>query len=469
MKRIASLLLGFSLLLIAAPQAEAAPGISTYTQKVLERADKGVAYALTGNAATDFAIYYFSWVRSVGSTIVALLDTKLRVVETKRDLLEHTACLSADLFLLQSKIEEVRQKLKEAIDQKNIIAITRLESLVEWLNERIDILLQGSKDPTMKDESWNERRLFDEDKPQKEMLCPYDADYSPPSVAGYGCDTETMSEALTAISGVTGSAALSSATTAEKAGLETVIARIQQFISEAQSYLSLQQEIDKLLGRSSQLPASLPPRTHKAAEGCMAEVPEGAISWALRGDFSIENDENAILKAFQEQRREEGDERPLPDPFGVFDENAANDSDSSSSSSSSASNVFQWMFEYVGSQIFRTLAINQGEKETNAFAVGSDPALALEDAMKPLTSAVKRLSHLAFDINKNDKGLRDFVRDYAYFLRRSCIYRPCNARLDQVLKIIFEDKCFPYTNGDYKETDSDYEECKRAAKVNVSP
>ncbi|MBM3231244.1 hypothetical protein FJZ28_02855, partial [Candidatus Peregrinibacteria bacterium] len=48
------------------------------------------------------------------------------------------------------------------------------------------------------------------------------------------------------------------------------------------------------------------------------------------------------------------------------------------------------------------------------------------------------------------KSLRTFVRDYAYFLRRSCIDRPCGKQLDTVLKIIFQDDCFPYANSKYQ-------------------
>jgi hypothetical protein len=46
-----------------------------------------------------------------------------------------------------------------------------------------------------------------------------------------------------------------------------------------------------------------------------------------------------------------------------------------------------------------------------------------------------------------ERGLRAFVRNFAWYIRRSCIFRPCNERLEQILKLNFADSCFPYTGG----------------------
>ena len=48
-----------------------------------------------------------------------------------------------------------------------------------------------------------------------------------------------------------------------------------------------------------------------------------------------------------------------------------------------------------------------------------------------------------------DLDRRSFVRDFAYFLRRSCIDRPCSQRLDRILKIVFTDECFPFVSGQF--------------------
>ncbi len=88
----------------------------------------------------------------------------------------------------------------------------------------------------------------------------------------------------------------------------------------------------------------------------------------------------------------------------------------------------------------------QGAEESSTFATATDPALEVANALSSLRQSVGDLARIATD---KKSGLRLFVIKYAYFLRRSCVYRACNASLEEVLKIAFADACFPYTNGEY--------------------
>ena len=122
------------------------------------------------------------------------------------------------------------------------------------------------------------------------------------------------------------------------------------------------------------------------------------------------------------------------------------------------------LLDDYGKRTFKRFSERQGQLEGDIFPGSIDPQLAIRDTLSLLISSVGKLSSLARD----KEGLRGFVRDYAYFLRRTCINRPCNKRLDQILKIVFRDECFPYTNGDYLGDTAEnprWKKCAEAAKI----
>ena len=86
----------------------------------------------------------------------------------------------------------------------------------------------------------------------------------------------------------------------------------------------------------------------------------------------------------------------------------------------------------------------QATKEASILPKAQDAGLEVLEALEPVRPAVKRLVEL---VNQSDRGLRKFARNYAYFLRRSCIYRPCNEKLETIMKVLYSDECFPYASG----------------------
>jgi hypothetical protein len=112
-------------------------------------------------------------------------------------------------------------------------------------------------------------------------------------------------------------------------------------------------------------------------------------------------------------------------------------------------------------QYLQKFSVNQAKEESAQIAKTIDAPLRVIETLTPLRKEVREL---ALAVQTSDKGLRKFVRDYAAFLRTSCIFRPCNEQLDRILKIIFADECFPYVNGAALDEDV-AEKCKNAAGI----
>src|SRR5207248_4317808 len=74
---------------------------------------------------------------------------------------------------------------------------------------------------------------------------------------------------------------------------------------------------------------------------------------------------------------------------------------------------------------------------SDLFLIAADPALTIEDALAGLRTGVGTLAKLAQRKNDGtlDGTLRGFVRDFAYFLLRSCIDRPCNERRSEERRV----------------------------------
>lgn len=523
MKLVLLSIIGLALLL-SAPLAEAQgasdKAVSSYTEKVLKRADDGIAYAWTGSPVTDFLSAFLPWSKSVGSVVLSLVDTQLRIVAEQRSLPENTACLRTDLFLIEAKMRMVKEEMEEALKQKNITAIMRLQDLLLFLNDRFAILLSGARDPKIVDQAWHEGRLFDEEKPRwcclggsnpactehtwdecfsagvslfntkeecgaatkcsvpsgtpTEDLCPFSTDYLPAAVSkGYGCDLETLKTlpGILQTSADQGSGPLEDAIGAEQEGMERILDLILDYTTLAQTFQDLEREIAYLLGRTPPSGGTVDPeRPHEEIEGCPKtwptgkdqdkdEWPDDAVRHDLYNPFTVERAmrEYELLRMFQDLRVEEGKRRPAPAYFLPHPD-------------AKQESILLQGLKGNGQDSYRVFNTRQGREESVIFPIGSDAHLTIAKVLTVLTDATGMLSHLAHDIGALEtKGLRGFVRDFAYFLRRSCIDRPCSTRLDQVLRIVLRNECFPYTNGEYLQG-TDYEDCKEAAELTgISP
>lgn len=99
--------------------------------------------------------------------------------------------------------------------------------------------------------------------------------------------------------------------------------------------------------------------------------------------------------------------------------------------------------------------LRQATQEAAVLPKVHDTPLQIRDALSPVRAAMKKNVEL---VHKPNVGLRKFARNYAYFLRRSCIYRPCNTKLETIVKILYTEECFPYASGLFKAEPKEGEE-----------
>ncbi|OGJ55590.1 hypothetical protein A2706_01300 [Candidatus Peribacteria bacterium RIFCSPHIGHO2_01_FULL_51_35] len=451
MKRLA-FVIGF-VLLLAPNVTHAQSAVSPYMQRVITRAEAGIAFAKESGsleaAVTFFLPSFRPFMEMAGSTVLGLIDTKQRIIAMEKDLTENTACLHIDLFLLEMEIKRVQEAVNDEAKKGNVLGVLRLQDILLFLDERLDIVLRGSRDPTIQDGTWTKKRMFD--RPGTDTagsICPFHTDYLPPSIAsGYGCDAEKLQSIVEALE-----SPLKETVVAETLAATDIASVLRKYVQEAQALLSLEQRINRLLGRSTDtIVSSTEIPAHRTVTGCPVEWPEDAdrnkdswpddaLAWELR-HMRFERDERKIMHAFQELRVTQSAARPVSDAFRSESQNPLEDT-----------------LNAQGARTFSAFSRKQGLRESEIFAQSADTHLAISDSIGTLKKSIGVIAQLA----KNRDKLRGFVRDFAYYLRRTCIDRPCNARLDQILKIVFQDDCFPYTNGEYLDGKS-YEQCKAAA------
>lgn len=348
-----------------------------------------------------------------------------------------------------------------------------------------------------------------------EGMCPFTSDYLPPGTSGYGCGKAVL---VPLASGVSSYIALKK----ESDAITKVTDELKAYRDEAALFFGVQAEIDALLGKPSS-GGTPPDNKYRFYEGCLrfkmvcsndntvdctsdedctagdplavcmnlgiegtctdnpsqeciedAECAafgdgkggcmnlRGATFWELRGPFSIERNEGTVTNAFRKLRKIQGENREHIDEF-KFAEEFGPDEQGMADQRKNA-HPFETFIRQAVRAVFKQWNALQGEKEANLFAIGSDPELRVAKQLQPLRSAGSRLATLA---NKPD-GLRRFLVTFAYYMRRSCMYRPCNKLLEKVLRIAFTDTCFPYTEGEYL-TDScgspRAEKCIKDAKL----
>lgn len=474
-----------------------APGLSPYVQEITQRVQQALNSAAQNPSPTSPGVLE-NEISQAQTALHALISPSENLSRERDALLKHTACLQYDALIIECHMANTQTRLLQAIAQGNAGAISRLRKLLPFLNDRLLHLRQGGTDPSYEDGTWAFTYGFDSVGTQRDPICPFYSDYLPPGIGGYGCDEIALRQIRTTLSSVT----------TERQAIERVGSTVDRQQQVARQIADLLREIADLLGQSVSIPEHVAiARTHKTLSGCIPWVrtcsrdpsrtcethddcreenagacldrarigvcendpstrclrnndcPVNApipgqeanagscmnLSFAtfepLRGAFSFEKNELNLLRAFEEQRAREGGNREQ--------------------SSNLESKPFLFALDdpikNIGRETFRAWNTERGRQEAALFALGSDPVEQIMAALKPLRKPVQRLAFLASD----KQGLRSFVRKFAFFLRRTCIFRPCNKQLESIITIALTDACFPYTNGEYLD---DTCEDNRAAK-----
>ena len=308
-------------------------------------------------------------------------------------------------------------------------------------------------------------------------------------ITGYGCDLQTLEKVYQGLEKVKqkflenefGTPKIYTAFKAEYEAIEEFTSERDQFISEAESIKENAINLDTWLGKEP--PQGLEyfgmtkesERGHNMRVSCNKEDgergapppkfpedeedqdpvteywppkwPEGAIRWGTYGKFSIDKNEPRLLREYELLRDAWGERREqwyeLPKEYSIM-----------------------YFLQEYAQRYFTIWAKHQEQLTSTIIPKGTDPPLQVIEKFKPIRAAVSLLSRYGASLSQGEEeaGIRDFVRGLAYYLRRSCRIRPCNERLERVLKIVFKDACFPYTDGGISVKDP-WDKCKKAAKL----
>jgi len=298
------------------------------------------------------------------------------------------------------------------------------------------------------------------DDPTNTSMCPFHSNYLPPTIYGLGCDASVLN-----------SYSSNDLVKPEIDGLNTIVNARGTLKEKVQSIIDVWSDIAELLGE--ELPegwgeiADLPEYEHQDYKGCYETIVQeienttdvelaseegqlrrnliyilGGTRWALRGPFSMEKDDTKLMREFAQMRtrwggaREQADELKLPLEFDTEDEQDA------AKRKASGISISQRIGQQVGRPYFTRFNSQQAVEEASIVAKANDNQLALSKALQRLRNENRKLAELAI---AKDKGARNFARKLATLLRVSCIYRPCNMQLTNILKLALEDTCFPFS------------------------
>jgi len=502
--------------------ADLPPVSEHYIKKVVERVQKGIEYAKQGSSGgggTTVGSYFkIDLAIQLSSAMLAFVDTDLRLTEQQRDLIDNSPCLRVDTLILEGWMERARQEKIKALENNDSIILTRLIPLQLYLNGRYEALLFGARDPSFVDKDEGFLYAFDappywccagdmvvgedtgetgscQEMTEEQMencllgggrlfkrlyackeagctasgggedadpLCPFTSDYLSPTTAGYGCDLSILGKYQgKAYDGLK----------KEYEALDSLVKDRDTFIEETGAMKQAVASIYRALGLAEPELANFQKgssreRTHQKQEGCIPQDkqwPEGMAALEPRDPFSLEKKESSILGRLFQLWQGWGASRVPPDYLKPAKD--LTDSDQKSSEEGREQTIFGLLYlwgkksarEYLQKESIRQLG-----EDSYLIPKISDATLQLLDLYRPLRNQVYTFRQ---SIQSPSKGMRAFAKNLAYFLRRSCIFRPCNKDLDRTLKILFEDSCFPYADGLKTSNPKAYEDCKKNAEI----
>jgi hypothetical protein len=500
-----------------------------YVQKVLDRTNAGItkANSMSTPGGPIFMMLKPWWIFYATSAMLSTVDTRQQVTAMQRDLNEATSCLHLDIIILQSKIEKVRQELHTALAANQPFRIMLLQRLIRFLNRRVEHLMRGARDPLYEDTDWGRVQWFDpvapvwccpggvpgntcmnvsqdictgtdgivfnsphacqeygcvlppSRDPLDGRLCPFDSDYLPPSRTGFGCDNDAMPD----------EASVHPPTGEELAAIAGLLRKREQAIASMANLGELLAALDTMAGSTTPLAGlHAVSRIHHQIYGCIDQIKknqrfgtatllqdlgsgsllQGILSpaYETRGMFSIPKNEPWIAVQFSQLIQEWGSRRPQAKELRYPSEFPPGEERDEARAAEAKKSPVQRSYEWFMRTFFRSWNIYHGKKNAQPVAKGQDAQLQIAEELRSAQGPVRRLGDL---VSGHSSGLRFFTKGFAYYLRRSCLYRSCNRRLDQILKITFKNECFPYFSGAYFGDSAAHERCKSAANVSVSP
>ncbi|HAI98005.1 TPA: hypothetical protein DCL30_00480 [Candidatus Peribacteria bacterium] len=490
------------------------PVSTHFVGAVLERAQAGIDKAMTASPAPGLDSFW-NWLETAFTPVAMIADTKTRIATRERDLIEVTPCLEIDLAIIEAKMGQVQCKIELAFDEKRLSAIILLSRVLYFLNDEYQKLAEHGNDNSYVDAEWWQRRIFDpaewcciantknaegemcdpDDACPEVKTCPFHSDYLPPSTVGsgtaakpvavgYGCDLSVLSRyAGLGLSDST----IDEATDAETTALEELSEDRDKMIEDSEQLKTRITKLEKFMGRS--LPAESAwygqaksdKRVHRLRLGCAVSDgrnadnqpaaedwppawPAGAAKWELTGPFSFDKNDQKLLREYLQLRDEWGQQRPYPDQYKFPEEFLPDRPEKYEEAldDPQRNDFFVGWINRLARTVTKKWDRVQEREEGAMVPIASEALEIIMEQLSPLRLAVSEFSKNG---NSLDKGVRNFTRGLAYWLRRSCLTRPCNARLERVLKIDLTNDCFPYTNGQFVGRTDLVEKCTTSAEL----
>lgn len=443
--------LGLSLFLPALPAlamppdciaALALPPVSPYVQAVLTRTDRALAAAdafPTDPAMFDLSAWLREGLAAVGSTVDATNVTMARSA-----IMNNSACLSFDAFLLKCEMQKVIESMNTSIANGSSGQVDSKRRLLPFLHERLRMLHDGASVPGFQDGGWNVRQAFDAPGIAIDPApsCPFHSDYLP-AVGPFGCSAEVLAPR-----------SVYPPAAAELAALTAVGNQRTALLSAGGNIETFERDIGLLTGQQGTAMSPLPPSIHRRAFGCtpafgfcalapqqscahtsdcggkslgqcIADASTSPILHARNGAFRTDEDTLTLLQQYLAVERDRGASRSFLPAL----------------TPQSLPSYLQENLSAVRNAL-RAESEVQGALTATIVPQAVDVPLTLS-AASPLRPPLASLASLASDRN----GLRQLVKNFASFVLRSCLTRPGQSALLQAARIADADACFRYTSG----------------------
>ena len=319
------------------------------------------------------------------------------------------------------------------------------------------------------------------DNPEYEVICPFDSNYLEFGSSGYGCAISVYEDFA---SGSAQSGVQKEAEAAEELAEthETFVDDIEhikdttltmdEMVDETMLNDNERNQLDRFgdtvdadLRRVYGCNADLKPEDRENLDNTEGDLTPGikpSEEWTaipLRGDFFFHKNHLGIWKKFFRLQHHWASTREFPTYMREPDEFFEEEDRKKAAERDNTSFGLITVPRNHSRSALREFMLEQATADASILPKAQDLSRQVVEVLEPVRPSTKRNIELVTDVTE---GLRKFGKNYAYYLRRSCIYRPCNNRLDQILKIFFVDDCFPYASGDFEngvEPNPEFESC----------
>lgn len=430
--------------------------LSPFVRELINRADQGMAHADSYSTVANCDEYGVqdNARKSAEEYIRKFIDTETLLTRQTESLRAMTVCQRYDLWILEEKMRELLEKTATLANSCNVNGIRTIGDVYSFIAGGYKSVVQGGLDPASIDFRMRTKQFWsgDEEFPFA-PACPFTTDYAPASLVDengsaseYGCDEWKISE-IEAQSDIPDALRFEAEQEREKKIAATEVAQslsdqIYNFDIVFSVFLGI------IRGKPPDLP---PPRSdmslggHQVIEGCRSntdetftvevwdhdDLPKGLIVTPTYEPFSFYKDAFVLMRDFARANARKGFNRTLPD-FIKTD----------------ASTYFPFWSQVDLLDQWRGITSEQERRRGNVTAATTDTIDKMIDASKPLHQAVLKFGYVSsFPDPKSKNDLPFFpmyIRDVAYFLRRSCVFGPCQQMLDNVLRRTLDPSCFPY-------------------------